>query len=497
METPNSARKPIRDPLLTIQHRNSVNNSTGAPKIAIVGAGYWGKKVIREVLELERSTGSVRLGPVVDDSPSNLQECRQEFGPLDYRLNYSDHLSDKSFDAAHICTPNSTHFEIASAFIEHGKSVLIEKPMALNSKDAFRLVELAKEKNLVLCAGHIHRFNNGVRGLRRALSEGLIGRPYYLRLQWTSFTSPSMERDVISDLAPHPFDICNLLLGAWPTTITCRGNAYRTKMSDEVAFINCQYDTGLAANIEVSWLDREKRRSVTVIGSEGMAYLDCIEQRVMIRQHDNDMELTTSPSNTLAGMIAHFADCIRANHNKDVFANLSDGLIGANVVALVEAAKLSSRENRIVNPRLATVETRLVSQDGKSLVELKSGSNKETFDSKSDRENFSRMTNDFLDLYADSKLLSHVMEVALEGRLKGSRHRVGILSSLSGADKSPKEIAAEAGLNLSNLGKYLRDLVDYGLVERKTPLDIRKGRIYGLTTKGRSILVKVTRKSTP
>jgi len=473
-----------------------VKHPNESPKVAIVGAGYWGKKVIREVIELERASGSVRLGPIVDHSATNLQECRQEFGPLDYRLDYSDLLSDQSIDAAHICSPDSTHFEIASAFIQHGKSVLVEKPLALTSKDALRLVELAQEKKVVLCTGHIHRFNNGVKELRRALSAGLIGRPYYLRLQWTSFLSPNLDRDVISDLAPHPFDICNILLGTWPTTISCRGNSYRTKTNYEIAFINCEYDSGLSANIEVSWLDREKRRSVTVIGSEGMAYLDCMDQRVIIRQHVNDTEITTSPSNTLHEMIAHFSDCITASQRKDNFANLSDGIVGANVVALVEAAMASSRESRIVSPRLAMIETRLVSHDGTSLLELRSGTNNRTLNSKPNDERSKQIANDLVNLYADTNLLSRVMEVALEGRLKGSRHRMGILSSLSRSDESPKEIAAEAGLNLSNLGKYLRDLVDYGLVERKTPSDIRKGRIYGLTARGRAILAKVGRAST-
>jgi len=148
-----------------------------AIKIGIIGAGYWGKKVIREVQAISREERILSLRYVVDNSPTSLEQCANEFGTLDYRVDHQSLLSDPELSAVHICTPNSEHFEVASDFINAGKNVLLEKPLTLKSTEAYQLVQLARDNNVVLCVGHIHRFNNGIRELKRALATGVLGTP--------------------------------------------------------------------------------------------------------------------------------------------------------------------------------------------------------------------------------------------------------------------------------------------------------------------------------
>ncbi|HET7404507.1 MAG TPA: Gfo/Idh/MocA family oxidoreductase, partial [Candidatus Bathyarchaeia archaeon] len=97
--------------------------------IAVIGGGYWGKKVIGEILELSRTSDSVKLAAVADSSPITLDQCKRQFGSLNYQLDYQGLLADPTINAVHICTPNSTHFEIASEFLKRGKHVLVEKPL--------------------------------------------------------------------------------------------------------------------------------------------------------------------------------------------------------------------------------------------------------------------------------------------------------------------------------------------------------------------------------
>src|SRR5260370_15335573 len=131
--------------------------------MSVVGAGYWGKKVIREILNVSRTTGRVNLCSVVDNSPSMLEQCSKEFGPLDYRLSYQGLLSHPATHAVHICSPNSTHFQVASEFLRSKKHVLVEKPLALRSREADELVRLAEDKHRVLAVGHVQRLHNGIR----------------------------------------------------------------------------------------------------------------------------------------------------------------------------------------------------------------------------------------------------------------------------------------------------------------------------------------------
>jgi UDP-N-acetylglucosamine 3-dehydrogenase len=320
--------------------------------VSVIGAGYWGKKVIREILNVSRTTGRVNLCSVVDNSPSMLEQCMREFGPLDYRLNYQGLLSDSATSAVHICSPNSTHFQVASDFLRSKKHVLVEKPLALRSREADELVRLADEKQRVLAVGHVHRFNNGINELKRIVQSGMLGDIFYLRLQWTGYLPPQRDRDVITDLGPHPFDICNNILGTWPTKISCRGRGYRGGAGDEVAFITAEHVDGVNANIELSWLDSEKRRDVTVVGSDAVARLDCLDQKLVVQRSDKTETMSTVPSNTLQEEIIHFARCVENSSASEPYTNLSDGGIGAGVVRLLEASKRSLLEERTVQVRL-------------------------------------------------------------------------------------------------------------------------------------------------
>lgn len=334
---------------VTSRHESPVEDKNLTPvNIAVVGAGYWGRKVMREVQGISLEESSVTLRYVVDNSPSALEECQREFGPLECRLDYQSLLSDPDLHAVHIATPNNSHFEVASAFIKAGKHVLVEKPLALKSTEAYQLTGLAQENDVVLCVGHIHRFNNGVSELRRALSTGVLGSPYYLRLEWTGFLPPQATRDVITDLAPHPFDICNYLTGRWPVKISCRARGYRTPDNEEMAFISCEYEDGLYSQIEVSWLDWTKRRNLTLVAKDGIATLDCVEQKAFLQRKDRIEQVPIVPSNTLRAELQHFADCINNQELSRPYSNDSDGMLGANVVTCLEAARESLTEERTV-----------------------------------------------------------------------------------------------------------------------------------------------------
>jgi predicted dehydrogenase len=324
--------------------------------ISVIGGGYWGKKVIRETIDISRTTGSSRLHSIVDNFPESLAQCQKELGPsLDYRTDYHPLATDPSVTGVHICTPNSTHFEVASTFLRQGKHVLVEKPLTLRTEEAYELVRLANENKAVLCVGHIHRFNNGVRELRRVLAEGGLGEVFYLRLRWTALMNPQLQREVITDLAPHPFDICNYLLEEWPDKIACKGRGYRTKQNEEVAFITADYKSGLIAHIEISWLDRDKRREVTVVGSKGIATLDCVDQKLELELSSGRQEIPVSASNTLGTEISHFYDCIRNNQNSTPYSNHSDGILGARVVSLLEASRESMFQDRTIPIQLPII----------------------------------------------------------------------------------------------------------------------------------------------
>ena len=317
--------------------------------VAVIGAGYWGRKVIREYARLSKSDSDLNLFAICDLSDRNLKYCKENFDVSYLTDDYKEVLSLPDVDAVDICTPNETHYQICVDALEAGKHVLVEKPMTLNVDEAFRLVELAKEKGLVLSVGHIFRFNNALKEVKRLIRDGFFGDLYHLRFQWTTWIPPIKGRDIITDLAPHPFDILNFLLDDWPERITCRGKAYRRDRLEEVAYIIAEFSSGVTAHIELSWLLPGKVREVTVVGSRRIAKVDCLTQEVTVFEGDKSFKLDVKPNNTIEEELKHFKQSILNNGLRNGFRVFNSGIIGANVVRLLEAARRSIEEGRTVS----------------------------------------------------------------------------------------------------------------------------------------------------
>jgi predicted dehydrogenase len=231
--------------------------------VAVIGAGYWGSKLVHEYQRSELAKRKLRLLRVCDASLPTLLSCKMKFSLSDDLLtrNPVDVFNDPNVSAVHIATPNRTHYPLAKRALESGKNVLIEKPMTLHSREAYDLVNLATSHELVLRVGHIFRHNAALQAARRILKLRAVGRVYYARVQWTDHLPPFHDRDIVFDLGPHPIDILNLLLGSWPMQASVVGRAYRnTGEEHEVAYVIAEFQDDILAHIELSWLHPGRRR---------------------------------------------------------------------------------------------------------------------------------------------------------------------------------------------------------------------------------------------
>ena len=119
-----------------------------------------------------------------------------------------------------------------------------------------------------------------------------------------------------------------------------------------MANITAEHAGDLTAQVEVSWLSREKRREVTVVGSKAEAYLDCSEQKGVLRTAEGTQQISITPSNTLREEVEHFLNCITSHQDSRPFSNQSDGVLGARVVSVLEAARESIRQERTMQVQM-------------------------------------------------------------------------------------------------------------------------------------------------
>lgn len=314
--------------------------------LAVIGAGYWGTKVIREYLALSKKRPEVNLVGIVDISRERLMALARELSlPQNMLFTHPQRVIERQdINAVHIATPNETHYPLASEMLNSGKHVLLEKPMTLTSREAFKLARLAEVNGLILLVGHIFRFNNALSKAKELLKEGTIGRPYYTKLQWTTLMPLPENRDIIFDLAPHPVDIINYLFEEQPTQVyTCARSYIRGKQGlEEMAFITLTIPEDITGLIMLSWMEHgPKIRNVSITGSKGTIYVDALGQKVKLYNNQNlRKEIQVIPNNTIEDMINHFADSILFNESPS-----NSALIGALTVTILEAMVESLRKN--------------------------------------------------------------------------------------------------------------------------------------------------------
>ena len=310
--------------------------------IGVVGVGYWGKKVAREYMNLMRE-GVIDKLFLCDNTKSNLDIMKKECKDCEFVENYSSLYA--KVDGVHICTPNHIHYEAARDFLDHGINVLVEKPMTLKFSEARRLAYKAYNKNIVLAVGHIFRFNNAVRKLKKFYENGDLGKLYYAKLQWSTLMNAPPDRDIIYDLAPHPLDILNFITNDWPKKVSVIGRAYRREDYEEVAYINAEYENSLIVNIEVSWIYPEKVRRMELMSSQKFVKLEAVKQKMNIFDIEKREweEVKIKPNNTIRDEVYHF---IKAIENRTTPIN--DGFNAAENVRVLEACVKSMKEGRTV-----------------------------------------------------------------------------------------------------------------------------------------------------
>ena len=248
--------------------------------IAQIGVGYWGPNLLRNLIENKHCL----VKYVVDLSKDRRDYVRRKY-PLIKVLKQIDLiLNDKELDAVIISTPVATHFELCMSFLNAGINVLVEKPMATKSLEVRTIGELAKKKNLVAMVGHTFIYNSAVRYVKKIIDSQELGDIRYIYSQRVNLGRIRNDVDAMWNLAPHDISIIQYWLNdSKPIKVKRFGTAYVQKNIEDVVFLNIKYPNNILANIHVSWLDPNKIRKMTIVGSKKMVvYDDIAEDKVTI-----------------------------------------------------------------------------------------------------------------------------------------------------------------------------------------------------------------------
>src|SRR5256712_11591941 len=224
-------------------------NSKNMVRFGVIGYGYWGPNVVRNLTSLEGS----ELMAVCDKSPAARRRMQKAHPGIAVATEASEILGSTDIDAVAVVTPVWTHYELAKAALENGKHVFVEKPFTSNTAQAEELIELAAKKNLKIMVDHTFLFTGAVKKIRELVEEGTLGKLYYYNSTRVNLGLFQHDINVIWDLAPHDLSIMDYLLKETPEAMLTTGQTHLNGF-EAIAFITLYFPNQVIAHINVNWL---------------------------------------------------------------------------------------------------------------------------------------------------------------------------------------------------------------------------------------------------
>ena len=254
--------------------------------MAVVGAGAWGKNHIRVFSEIP----DVRLKYICDQDPVKESWSQKNYPQTKFVQTLDPILLDPEIKGVVVASSAVSHFPLAKEILMGDKDVLVEKPMALNVKEAEEMLKIAEERKRILMVGHLLIYHSVLDRLKEMVASGELGRVYYLYTQRVNFGVIRQDENALLSFAPHDLSVILYLLEEDPVMVTAYGESYIQKGIEDVVFLGLQFADGKMANIHLSWLDPHKLRRVTIVGSQKMVVFDDMETSEKLKVYDKGVK---------------------------------------------------------------------------------------------------------------------------------------------------------------------------------------------------------------
>lgn len=325
-------------------------------KIAVIGLGYWGPNIVRNLL----STPGVEKVYGCDLNENRLKFVKSRYPSVELTNDPEYVLKSPEIEAVVIATPVATHYPLAKKAMEYGKHVLVEKPLAMSVREAADLVEISERAKVVLMVDHTFVFTGAVRKIKELIQSGEIGDIYYFDSVRVNLGLFQHDVNVIWDLATHDISIMNYVLNLKPISVAAFGVAHYNDLED-IAYITVNFEENVIAHFHVNWLAPVKVRKILIGGTKKMIVYDDTEASDKVKVYDKGVIATTQEgiykmlisyrtgdmyapklddTEALSLVCKNFVESIEGKSKP-----ITDGVEGLKVVYILEAAEKSIKNN--------------------------------------------------------------------------------------------------------------------------------------------------------
>jgi predicted dehydrogenase len=318
----------------------------------VIGYGYWGPNVVRNLTTLEDS----QVLAIAEMSPSARERAQKAYPGIKVTPDASDVFLSAEIDVVAVVTPVWTHYELAKAALKNGKHVFVEKPFTSNAAQAEELINLAQKQNLKIMVDHTFLFTGAVKKIFQLLEEGTLGKLYYYDATRVNLGLFQHDINVLWDLAPHDLSIMDYLIKASPEAIVATGQKHLNGYED-VAYMTLYFPEKVIAHINVNWLSPVKVRTTLIGGEKRMLVWNDLEADEKLKVYDRGVDITSregvyellvnyrsgdmwapqlEQAEALRQELSYFVDCISNGQDPS-----NDGRAGLRIVKMLEAASES------------------------------------------------------------------------------------------------------------------------------------------------------------
>jgi predicted dehydrogenase len=257
-------------------------------RIGVVGLGYWGPNVVRNMARV------AELAWCCDLSAESRARYAPQYPQARFTENFDDLLNDPALDAIAVASSVPTHHPLGLRALAAGKHVFIEKPLAASVADARDLVAAAEQADRRLMVGHLLLFHPALATVRSLIDSGELGDIYYLYGNRVNLGQVRADENALWSLGAHDVAVLLDLVGERPIEAQARGECYVRPGIEDVVFGYLKFPSGAVAHLHLSWLDPHKMRKLTVVGSQKMVVFDDMETDRKVTIYDKSA--SRSPS---------------------------------------------------------------------------------------------------------------------------------------------------------------------------------------------------------
>jgi predicted dehydrogenase len=255
--------------------------------VGIVGLGYWGPNLARNFAALD----GCELRWCCDREPEARERWRASLPSARFTGELGDLLTDPELDAVVVATEVPSHAALALAALGAGKHCFVEKPLAQSSAEAAEVAAAAQGGDLVLMVGHLLEYHPGVAKLKEIVDSGELGEIHYVYSNRLNLGKIRDDENALWSLGAHDISVLlHLFEGEEPTEVLARGESFVREGVEDVVFCYLRFPSGRVAHMHLSWLDPNKERRFTVVGSRRMATFDDMELERKVTVYDKGFD---------------------------------------------------------------------------------------------------------------------------------------------------------------------------------------------------------------